>query len=57
MARLAIKSATLAMIIVASFSVRPLFALDQVNVHISAGISPNTLLYRCLLHTSDAADE
>ena len=44
--RLAIKSATLATIMVASFSVCPLFALDQVNVHISAGISPNTLLYR-----------
>ena len=46
MGRLAIKSATLATIMVASFSVCPLFALDQVNVHISAGISPNTLLYR-----------
>ncbi|HEY1232101.1 MAG TPA: hypothetical protein VGH22_01845, partial [Candidatus Binatia bacterium] len=44
--RLAIKTATLVMIFVASFAVRPLFALDQVNVHISAGISPNTLLYR-----------
>ena len=30
-----------------SFSVtQSSFALDQVNVHVSAGISPNTLLYR-----------
>src|ERR1041384_539315 len=36
----------LAMIIVALFFARPLLALDQVNVHVSAGISPNALLYK-----------
>ena len=36
----------LAIFMVAFFSARPLIALDQVNVHVSAGISPNALLYR-----------
>src|ERR1043165_5766001 len=44
--RFAIKWTKLAIFIVTFFSAQPLFALDQVNVHVSAGISPNALLYR-----------
>jgi NitT/TauT family transport system substrate-binding protein len=44
--RFATKWTKLTIFIVTFFSAQPLFALDQVNVHVSAGISPNALLYR-----------